>query len=140
MGRPDSRAIDVFVGVDVGKTEHHAVALSADGDVPLDSSLPQHEVQLRLLVEDLVQHGSALFVVDQPEPIGALPLSVARSVGVGVGYLPGLAMRRIAHLHAGAAKTDARDAASLLRRPGLCSTTCASSTSAPATLPSFRSG
>lgn len=35
----------------------------------------------------------------------------ARSEGVLVGYLPGLAMRRIADLHAGEAKTDARDAA-----------------------------
>ncbi|WP_146705050.1 IS110 family transposase, partial [Shigella flexneri] len=50
-------------------------------------------------------------VVDQPATIGALPVAVARSEGVLVGYLPGLAMRRIAALHAGEAKTDARDAA-----------------------------
>lgn len=30
-----------------------------------------------------------------------------------MGYLPGLAMRRIADLHAGEAKTDARDTASI---------------------------
>ncbi len=35
----------------------------------------------------------------------------ARDEGVLVAYLPGLAMRRIADLHAGEAKTDARDAA-----------------------------
>jgi hypothetical protein len=52
-----------------------------------------------------------LFVVDQPASIGALPLAIARDEGVEVGYLPGLAMRRIADLHAGEAKTDARDAA-----------------------------
>ena len=34
-----------------------------------------------------------------------------RPEGVLVGYLPGLAMRRIADLHAGETKTDARDAA-----------------------------
>ncbi|WP_146705229.1 IS110 family transposase, partial [Shigella flexneri] len=50
-------------------------------------------------------------VVDQPATIGALPVAVARSEGVLVGYLPGLAMRRIADLHAGEAKTDARNAA-----------------------------
>jgi transposase len=43
--------------------------------------------------------------------MGALPLAVARDEGVEVGYLPGLAMRRIAELHPGEAKTDARDAA-----------------------------
>lgn len=35
----------------------------------------------------------------------------ARAEGMLVAYLPGLAMRRIADLHAGEAKTDARDAA-----------------------------
>jgi transposase len=49
-------------------------------------------------------------VVDQPATIGALPVAVARAVGCQVAYLPGLAMRRIADLHPGAAKTDARDA------------------------------
>ena len=52
-----------------------------------------------------------MFVVDQPASIGVLPLAVARDEGVEVGYLPGLAMRRIAELHPGEAKTDARDAA-----------------------------
>lgn len=49
-------------------------------------------------------------VVDQPATIGALPVAVAQAEGILVGYLPGLAMRRIADLHAGHAKTDPRDA------------------------------
>ena len=49
-------------------------------------------------------------IVDQPNTIGALPIAVARSMGIEVAYLPGLAMRRIADLHPGTAKTDARDA------------------------------
>lgn len=47
------------------------------------------------------RHGQILLVVDQPATIGALPVAVARSEGTLVGYLPGLAMRRIADLHAG---------------------------------------
>ncbi len=46
----------------------------------------------------------------QPSTIGALPVAVARAERVLVAYLPGLAMRRIADLHAGEARTDARDA------------------------------
>lgn len=38
-------------------------------------------------------------------------MTVARAEGILVAYLPGLAMRRIADLHADEAKTDARDAA-----------------------------
>lgn len=47
--------------------------------------------------------------MDQLAPIGALPVAVARAAGVDVAYLPGLAVRRIADLHPGNAKTDARD-------------------------------
>lgn len=103
--------VQVFVGLDVGKSEHHAVALDQQGRVLLDRALPQDEAKLRALIVELRRHGSVLFVVDQPATIGALPLAVARDEGVGVGYLPGLAMRRIAEIHAGEAKTDARDAA-----------------------------
>ena len=38
-------------------------------------------------------------------------LAVAQDMGITVGYLPGLSMRRIADLALGSAKTDAKDAA-----------------------------
>ena len=75
-----------------------APRLRAIGESPLESADPL--VRVRVLV-----------VVDQPATIGALPVAVARDAGVMVGYLPGLSMRRIADLHPGQAKTDARDAA-----------------------------
>ena len=104
-------AVDVFVGVDVGKGQHHAVALDRNGKRRYNKALPNDEVKLRALIAELKTHGRLLFVVDQPSTIGALPVAVARAEGVLVAYLPGLAMRRIANLHAGEAKTDARDAA-----------------------------
>ncbi len=73
--------------------------------------MPNGEAQLKTLIKELRSHGTLLFVVDQPALIGALPIAVARAEGVAVAYLPGLAMRRIADLPAGEAKTDARDAA-----------------------------
>jgi transposase len=60
--------------------------------------------------DKLARHGAVLVVVDQPASIGALPVAVARACGHQVAYLPGLAMRRLADLHPGSAKTDARDA------------------------------
>ena len=104
-------AVDVFVGIDVGKGQHHAVALDRNGKRLYNKALPNDEVKLRALIAELKTHGRLLFVVDQPSTIGALPVAVARAEGVLVAYLPGLAMRRIADLHAGEAKTDARDAA-----------------------------
>ena len=46
-----------------------------------------------------------------PPPSGALAVAVAQDMGITVGYLPGLSMRRIADLTPGSAKTDAKDAA-----------------------------
>lgn len=103
--------IDVFIGIDVGKHDHHAVALARDGTQLLSKALPQNEAKLRALIDKLRTHGTLLLVVDQPATIGALPVAVAQAAGVTVAYLPGLAMRRIADLHPGEAKTDARDAA-----------------------------
>ena len=106
-------AVDVFIGVDVGKGEHYAVpvALSRTGNRLFDMAMPNDETRLRALISSLKEHGKLLLVVDQPTTIGALPVTVARAEGILVAYLPGLAMRRIADLHAGEAKTDARDAA-----------------------------
>lgn len=103
--------VDVFIGIDVGKTEHHAVALDRDGKKLYDKPLPQDEAKLRTVITKMTGHGTVLVVVDQPATIGALPVAVAAAMGVLVGYIPGLAMRRIADLHPGQAKTDARDAA-----------------------------
>ena len=102
--------IAVYIGLDVGKQEHHACALNPSGDRLHDKPLPQDETRLRELFTQLATHGPVLVVVDQPASIGALPIAVARETGAHVAYLPGLAMRRIADLHPGNAKTDARDA------------------------------
>ena len=103
--------IDVFIGIDVGKHNHHALALDRDGTQLLSKALPQNETKLKALITRLRKHGKLLVIVDQPATIGALPVAVAQAEGITVAYLPGLAMRRIADLHPGEAKTDARDAA-----------------------------
>jgi transposase len=100
----------VFCGLDVGKAEHHACALSPAGKRLHDRPLPNDEAALMQVFTALVEHGQVLVIVDQPAAIGALPIAVARSLGIEVAYLPGLAMRRIADLHPGEGKTDARDA------------------------------
>lgn len=99
----------VFCGLDVGKSEHHATALDPAGKRLHDKRLPNTEARLRELFTSLAAHGPVL-VVDQPASIGALPVAVARDMGCRIAYLPGLTMRRLADLHPGESKTDARDA------------------------------
>lgn len=86
MTRPEYA---VFLGLDVGKEEHHACGLDPDGERVHDKALPQDEVKLRALFERLSKRGRVLVVVDQPATIGALPVTVARDEGVDVAYLPG---------------------------------------------------
>jgi transposase len=105
-----SSSFSVFLGLDVGKDAHHAVGLDPTGRRLHDAPLPNTEPKLRALFDKLAAHGPLLVVVDQPATIGALPVAVARAAGHQVAYLPGLAMRRIADLYPGRAKTDARDA------------------------------
>lgn len=107
----DTGDIDVFLGLDVGKGEHHATAVTPAGKKAFDKRLPNTEPKLRELFAKLqAKHATVLVVVDQPASIGALPLAVARDMGCPVAYPPGLTMRRIADLHPGEARTDARDA------------------------------
>ena len=104
-------ASTVFAGLDVGKGSHHLCALDATGARLVDRVVVNDEAALRAVLGQLGERGAAVLgVVDSPASIGALPVAVGAAMGVGVAYLPGLAMRRLADLHAGESKTDARDA------------------------------
>lgn len=101
----------LYLGIDVGRTEHHATAITAAGTVVHEKTLSQSEPKIQALLESLqIERGPVLVVVDQPKTIGALVIAVAQDLGVDVAYLPGLTMRRVADLHPGQAKTDASDA------------------------------
>ena len=107
----DTGGIGVFLGLDVGKGEHHGHGLTPSGKKVFDRRLPNTEPKLRAVFDKLKdKFGTVLVIVDQPANIGALPLTVARDCGCQVAYLPGLAMRRAAEMYEGEAKTDARDA------------------------------
>ncbi|BFP50698.1 hypothetical protein SCMC78_05050 [Streptomyces sp. CMC78] len=100
--------VGVFLGLDVGKSSHHGHGLPPGGKKAFDKPLPNSEPKLRAVFDKLTaKFGTVLVIVDQPASIGALPLTVARDVGCQVAYLPGLAIRRIADLYRGEAKTDA---------------------------------
>ncbi|MFJ9669159.1 IS110 family transposase [Streptomyces sp. NPDC101219] len=108
----DIDKVGVFLGLDVGKHTHHGHGLTSAGKKVFDKPLPNTEPKLRAVFDKLkTKFGTVLVIVDQPASIGALPLTVARDAGCQVAYLPGLAMRRIADLYPGEAKTDAKDAA-----------------------------
>jgi len=76
-GEMDIKDIEVFIGIDVGKAEHWATALSREGRKVFDKPLPNDEERLRAFYDKLADHGSLLVVVDQPAAIGALAVAVS---------------------------------------------------------------
>ena len=67
----------VFCDIDVEEFEHHAVGLAVDGTRRYDKALPNGEARLRAVFDRLATHGPLLIVVDQPNTIGTLPVTVA---------------------------------------------------------------
>ncbi|MBM7767739.1 IS110 family transposase [Glutamicibacter nicotianae] len=102
--------VDIFLGLDVGKTGHWACAVTKDGTKIWNKTLPNDEAKLTAVYENLSAKGTVLVVVDQPATIGALAVAVAQHLGIPVAYLPGLSMWRIADMYPGTAKTDEKDA------------------------------
>lgn len=101
----------ISLGLDIGKTHHHAVARAATGTVVLDRRVANEQAALEAVVADAGRWGPVTVCVDQPGSIGALTVAVAQAQGVPVRYLPGRRMRQAANTFAGQTKTDARDAA-----------------------------
>ncbi len=99
--------IQVWIGLDVGKADHHATVIDAAGQVRFDRPVRNSEEAIERLLDDAGQ--DAALVIDQPGSIGTLAVAVARRRWIPVAYVPGLVMRRASELYPGEAKTDRRD-------------------------------
>jgi transposase len=100
----------VYLGVDIGKTTHTAVAVDATGTAIHHASVSNAEAPLlRTLVAWAKQH-QAQVVIDQPGGLAALLLKLCWEAEVRIGYVHGLAMARAREFYAGAGKTDPKDA------------------------------
>lgn len=55
----EHESIDVFLGLNVGKTGHHAVALNRAGKKLYDKALPQDETKIRDIISKLTGHGKS---------------------------------------------------------------------------------
>jgi transposase len=109
MDKARVERVEVWIGLDVGKQDHHATALGPAGERLFERGVRNDERALEVLFERAAEHGQAALVIDQPGSIGALAIELARRHRVPVAYVPGLVMRRASELYPGEAKTDRRD-------------------------------
>ncbi|NIF03804.1 IS110 family transposase [Pantoea sp. Acro-805] len=65
MSESDNTGFEVFCGLDVGKSVHHACALDRAGKRLHDKPLPNDEAALTEVFTRLTEHGRTLVVVDQ---------------------------------------------------------------------------
>jgi transposase len=99
----------IFLGVDIGKSAHYAVAVDRGGQTVYSKPVANEESALRLLVVWARAH-QAVVIVDQPSGTAALLLKLCWDAAIGIGYVPGLAMARARDFYAGESKTDPKDA------------------------------
>lgn len=101
----------IWVGVDVGKSAHHACAMDGDGTICWSQKVANDQVAIEQLVTRAAETGGEVrWVVDLSCSAAALLLAVLVASGQQVLYVPGRVVNRMSGAFRGEAKSDARDA------------------------------
>jgi transposase len=101
----------VWVGIDAGKTSHHAAAIGADGRQLWSVKIANGQRQIEELVARAGRSGGEVrWAVDLVSPVAALLLAVLLASGQDVVYVPGRMAAGMAGVLGGEGKTDAKDA------------------------------
>lgn len=101
----------IWAGVDIGKTHHHAVVIDVDGKRLLSRRVQNDEGELLALISDVLEISQdALWAVDLNHGGAALLIGLLASHDQSVTYLTGLTIHRASVTYRGEGKTDAKDA------------------------------
>lgn len=102
---------EIWAGVDIGKTHHHAVVINADGERLLSRRVENDESELLELIGDVLAISTdVLWAVDLNHGGAALLIGLLLSHDQPMTYLTGLAVHRASATYRGEGKTDERDA------------------------------
>jgi transposase len=102
----------LWVGVDIGKTDHHMVAVNADGQILYSARVLNDETAILTAIGEIEALGRpACWAVDVTTGLAALLLTLLWQRQAEVRYVFGTVAFHMAAAFAGESKTDARDAA-----------------------------
>ncbi|MGW5482876.1 IS110 family transposase [Streptomyces sp. NPDC004008] len=102
---------EIWAGVDIGKTHHHAVVINTDGERLLSRRVHNDESELLELIGDVLAISTdVLWAVDLNHGGAALLIGLLLGHGQPMAYLTGLAVHRASATYRGEGKTDERDA------------------------------
>jgi transposase len=103
----------VWVGIDVGKASHHAVALDASGKKLWSVKVGNSQQSIEELLDRAATtagDGEVRWAIDLVSPPAALLSAILLSGGQSVVYVPGRVVHGMAGVFRGEGKTDAKDA------------------------------
>ena len=104
----------LWVGVDAGKSDHHCVAIDADGNRLLSQRVSNDETALLELiaaVTTLADGGEVTWAIDLNGGGAALLISLLMAAEQRLLYIPGRTVYHASGSYRGEGKTDAKDAA-----------------------------
>lgn len=101
----------IWVGIDVGKGHHWAVAVDANGQTVLSRKVINDEAEILHLISTVCEmSGEIRWAVDISGRAASLLLALLITADQQVVYMPGRAVNRMSGAYRGEAKTDAKDA------------------------------
>ncbi len=74
--------IDVFVGVDMAKTDHYAHAVTRTGETLFAGPVTNDETAINELIDKATTHGTAALIVDMTASGAQLLLTIAHRMGM----------------------------------------------------------
>lgn len=102
----------IWIGIDVGKSHHHACAVDSDGTKLWDQKIANDETEIEALINRAGASGSGpiVWAVDLISPVAALLNTTLLLREQTLLYVPGRTTAAMAPVFRGEAKTDAKDA------------------------------
>lgn len=101
----------VWVGIDVGKTSHHACAVDETGKAVWAQKLANEQRVIEQLIERALNSAEQVrWAIDLTSPMALMLITVLLGAGQSVVYVPGRVVNTMTHTFRGEGKTDAKDA------------------------------
>uniref|UniRef100_UPI0007A738A8 IS110 family transposase n=1 Tax=Nocardia fusca TaxID=941183 RepID=UPI0007A738A8 len=102
---------EIWVGIDVGKTAHHACAVDETGKTVFSQKLGNDQAAIEALIARAGRAADRVrWAIDLTSPMALLLITVLLGADQAVTYVPGRVVNTMTHGFRGEGKTDAKDA------------------------------
>lgn len=101
----------IWVGIDVGKTTHHACTVDETGKTVFSQKFANDQAAIEAVIARAGQTADRVrWAIDLTSPLALLLITVLLAADQAVTYVPGRVVNTMTHGFRGEAKTDAKDA------------------------------